>query len=221
MPARVHSRPEMVRTPSEKHHEHDSFQANKNMQHKEALRLALGSILAPKRSYTPSSRSSSGTASPAHPASFTPPPPPYSASNQGAESGRTDALLHPRNPYFLHTPSRLAQSESTDHSPSGSAASSPVPSQPAETQGSQPSTPLSLPEPAVSDHPQTSDGQVYAVRAPKPVSVPQPDAPSAVPTPESKGYSGSGSGSGTPKAKFIETLQSKSAWDALIHGSFS
>jgi hypothetical protein len=29
------------------------------------------------------------------------------------------------------------------------------------------------------------------------------------------------SGPGTPKAKFIETLQGKSAWDALIHGSFS
>jgi hypothetical protein len=29
------------------------------------------------------------------------------------------------------------------------------------------------------------------------------------------------SGLETPKAKFIETLQSKSAWDALIHGSFS
>jgi hypothetical protein len=28
-------------------------------------------------------------------------------------------------------------------------------------------------------------------------------------------------GGGTPKAKWIETLQSKRAWDALIHGSFS
>ncbi|KAG2005792.1 hypothetical protein CC2G_002162 [Coprinopsis cinerea AmutBmut pab1-1] len=28
-------------------------------------------------------------------------------------------------------------------------------------------------------------------------------------------------GRGTPRAKFIEKLQSKSAWDALIHGSFS
>ena len=26
---------------------------------------------------------------------------------------------------------------------------------------------------------------------------------------------------GTPKSKFMQTLQSKSAWDALIHGSFS
>lgn len=26
---------------------------------------------------------------------------------------------------------------------------------------------------------------------------------------------------GTPKAKFFQTLQGKSAWDALIHGSFS
>ena len=29
------------------------------------------------------------------------------------------------------------------------------------------------------------------------------------------------SGSSTPKAKFLQTLGSKSAWDALIHGSFS
>lgn len=27
--------------------------------------------------------------------------------------------------------------------------------------------------------------------------------------------------SGAPRAKFIQTLQGKSAWDALIHGSFS
>ena len=26
---------------------------------------------------------------------------------------------------------------------------------------------------------------------------------------------------GTPRSKFLQTLQSKSAWDALIHGSFS
>lgn len=32
---------------------------------------------------------------------------------------------------------------------------------------------------------------------------------------------GSPSGRGTPRAKFLQTLQSKSAWDALIHGSFS
>lgn len=29
------------------------------------------------------------------------------------------------------------------------------------------------------------------------------------------------SGYVTPKSKFLQTLQSKSAWDALIHGSFS
>lgn len=32
---------------------------------------------------------------------------------------------------------------------------------------------------------------------------------------------GHASGRGTPRAKFLETLQGKSAWDALIHGSFS
>jgi len=39
----------MVRSPSEKYHEHDPIQANKNVQHKEALMLALGSILTPVR----------------------------------------------------------------------------------------------------------------------------------------------------------------------------
>jgi hypothetical protein len=124
-------------------------------------------------------------------------------------------------PPAVMTRSNNPSQESTEHSPLVSAVSSPGSLQPAETQDSQPSTPLSLPEPAMSDRPQTSDGQVYAVRAPKPISGSQPDVVSGVPTPESKGHSGSGSGSGTPKAKFIETLQSKSAWDALIHGSFS
>jgi hypothetical protein len=123
-----------VRTPSEKYHEHDQSRANKNVQHKEALRLALGSILTPvrtntvdnfaicilpfrhllplkKRSFTPSSRSSSGTASPAHPASFAPSPP-QSIPSHGTDAGRADALLHPRNPFFPHTPSRLGHSVS-------------------------------------------------------------------------------------------------------------
>lgn len=218
MPVRVHDRPEVVRTP-EKYNEHDHSQANKNVQHKEALRLALGSILTPKRPYTPSSRS--GTASPAHPASFTPSTPPCSIPGHGADAGRTDALLHPRNPFFPHTPSRLGHSESSDHSRSSSSPSSPASLQPAKSRESSPplSPPLTLPEPAVSDRPETDQGQVYAVRAPKPVSAPQPWAVPAVSTPESTGSSGSGSG--TPKAKFLQTLQSKSAWDALIHGSFS
>ena len=28
-------------------------------------------------------------------------------------------------------------------------------------------------------------------------------------------------GTNTPRARFLQTLQSKSAWDALIHGSFT
>jgi hypothetical protein len=59
-----------------------------------------------KRSFTPSSRSSSGTASPAHPASFTSSPP-HSILGHGTDAGRADALVHPRNPFFPHTPSRL------------------------------------------------------------------------------------------------------------------
>ncbi|KAG7447124.1 uncharacterized protein BT62DRAFT_930959 [Guyanagaster necrorhizus] len=60
---------------------------------------------------------------------------------------------------------------------------------------------------------------------PSPRSSPGPDSPVAPPSPVSTGspaIHAPAPGTGTPnKAKFIETLQSKSAWDALIHGPFS
>lgn len=141
-PTRVQNRPaEMSRRSSEKINEHDPPVVNPNIHHKEALslRLALGSILAPvrrftifyfqhgwlfynffekKRPFTPASRSSSGTASPAHPSSFAvsgspqPPPPPNSTPNTASDSGRSDSYLHPRGIYHLHTPSRLGRSVS-------------------------------------------------------------------------------------------------------------
>jgi hypothetical protein len=36
-----------------------------------------------------------------------------------------------------------------------------------------------------------------------------------------KAAHGHASGTNTPRARFLQTLQSKSAWDALIHGSFT
>lgn len=64
------------------------------------------------------------------------------------------------------------------------------------------------------------------IHAPAPVQghggiVSAPTSDSAHPESGHDGGSQGGSGTGTPKAKFLETLQSKSAWDALIHGSFS
>ncbi|KAM6499556.1 hypothetical protein JOM56_005064 [Amanita muscaria] len=57
MPAKVErSCPASMNAPPHHHN---------NVHHKEALRLALGSILAPKRPHTPMSRSSSGSATPA------------------------------------------------------------------------------------------------------------------------------------------------------------
>lgn len=55
-----------------------------------------------------------------------------------------------------------------------------------------------------------------AIHAPAPVA-----AQAGLEATEQTGERESPSGSGTPKAKFLQTLQSKSAWDALIHGSFS
>ncbi|KAF8064283.1 hypothetical protein FPV67DRAFT_1504258 [Lyophyllum atratum] len=224
MPTRVQNRPaELSHAPSEKFAEHDPSHINRNIQHKEALslRLALGSILAPKRPFTPSSLSSSGTASPAHPASFgspLQPQPPNSTPVQAAD-GRLapDAYLHLRNVHLPHTPSRLGQSETKEpHWPTGPLPSAPssAPVSPRSTHGASSSPteefpPLSLP-PRVVDSPTRPsvlhDTQQHS--APELRTVPAgPRAP--------------GSGPGTPKAKFLETLDSKSAWDALIHGSFS
>ncbi|KAF9458715.1 hypothetical protein BDZ94DRAFT_1270082 [Collybia nuda] len=217
MPTRVQSRPaEMTRSSSERYHDYDPINANKNLQHKEALRLALGSILTPKRPFTPSSRSSSGTASPAHPASFAvpsspqPPPPPQSTPVH-------DSHLHSRHIHQPHTPSRLGLIDSADsHWPSVL----PLPPSPesvpsSSAHGSQQPSPsqetppvLSLPAPVLSATPPAARDSP-AIHAPSPL----PAHVSAAAQPHS--------GSGTPKAKFLETLQSKSAWDALIHGSFS
>ncbi|GLB44544.1 hypothetical protein LshimejAT787_1701710 [Lyophyllum shimeji] len=217
MPTRVQTRPaEMSRTPSEKFPDHDASPVNRNIQPKEALslRLALGSILAPKRSFTPSSHSSSGTASPAHPASYLPPPPPNPTPMPAAD-GRVDGYLHPRGLHLPHTPSRLGQSEQKEHHwPVGSppSVSSSASVSPRSTQSSSPTEefpPLSLPPPVVD-----SATRPPVCHAPRPLSAPQSGTAPAAP-------GASRPGSGAQRSKFLETLDSKSAWDALIHGSFS
>lgn len=64
-----------------------------------------------------------------------------------------------------------------------------------------------------------SNALAPAILAPVPVSGATPDACGSQGSPGTE--NGGGSGTGTPRAMFLETLQSKSAWDALIHGSFS
>ncbi|KAI0371005.1 hypothetical protein BV20DRAFT_943199, partial [Pilatotrama ljubarskyi] len=135
-----------------------------------SLRLALGSILSPKRPHPAQSSATSGTASPA---------------------------LH-----CPHSAMPLATSSSSSSSHGSLSAPSATPVPHAHRQPAMPS----IESPAVhaldEAHP----------RAPDAMSVPSTGTP----------VSGGASGSATPggRANFIGTLQSKSAWDALIHGSW-
>ncbi|KAG5724709.1 hypothetical protein E4T56_gene3654 [Termitomyces sp. T112] len=226
MPPQAQDHPtEVPHSPHEKHAEHDPSHINRNLHHKEALslRLALGSILGPKRPFTPSSHSPSGTASPAHPSAFgspgspgLPPPPPHTTPIYPPDH------LFPRGMHLPHTPSRLGHSDhARDHMwPSGSPGSAPC-SAPYSPHGSSTQTAsptdecppvLALPPPVVESDSRARMGST--LHAPKPRS-----APDSGPVPPVR--SASGSGCSMPRNKFMETLESKSAWDALIHGSFS
>ncbi|KAL1720260.1 hypothetical protein EV715DRAFT_272120 [Schizophyllum commune] len=264
------TKPPYSRRPSDPVHapHRDAYTA----QHNEALRMALGSILSPKRPFTPSSTShpASGTASPAffHALPFTgvhSSSSPHSASTTGAQTPSDSMnapaqgqqahgpnqqghgpphlaphLLYPHwpgsyhhphppeprqyhsdphHPYHPHTPSRLGAGEEgpveRGHSDEtgefrqggrGPIHDSSHPPSPGE-----PATP-----PAVDN-----------LHAPAPVPVASASPHSALPSGgvhPAAAHAGDGSpssGAGTPRAKFLDTLQGKSAWDALIHGSFS
>jgi len=170
--------------------DHDDHRDDHRDEHRDAhvlsLRLALGSILSPKRPpYTRASTTTSGTASPAWhcPTSGAPLPPHGTHHALGTPSPLFSHLHHPHRPTQAPHPRTLPATPTppTAQAPSTRAASSPSP------------------EPALAaPAPLPADTQVPAVRA-------------------------SESGSATPhqqRADFIGTLQSKSAWDALIHGSW-
>ncbi|KIK09638.1 hypothetical protein K443DRAFT_671525 [Laccaria amethystina LaAM-08-1] len=233
MPTQVQNRP--TESPHYDKFEHD---ARKNLQHKEALRVALGSILAPKRSpLAHGSRSSSGTASPAYPFPL-PPTPPIPPSAYGG--GPID-YLHPMHGLYQphpHTPSRLGRSQSSNsNSPRETSASnsphaSPLPIPPAATADSPLPSPLEpdglspLPPSAMSVEGADAIPHIRGVPPPPPVVRPTPMPVQRRRRPSAPPLSGDGgsvppSGAATPRAKFLETLGSKSAWDALIHGSFS
>ncbi|KAF4588618.1 hypothetical protein EYR40_010171 [Pleurotus pulmonarius] len=229
-------------------HEGGPMSASAQHLHKEALRMALGSILNPKRPYTPSSRSSSGTASPAYPYSFhhspvpgTPsvPPAPHPTPSNGrfSESHLSPFPYHPRpqphlphphpHPPLLHShsqphvPSRLSQLD-TQSSPqdgdqvSHSQRNSPTHSGAASNSASHCSSPISSEAPGtLSDAPITTPRNSLQEHPDGPVHAPAPIKGAVVVTGED------GSPSEKSKVTFIQTLQSKSAWEALIHGSFS
>ncbi|TDL27007.1 hypothetical protein BD410DRAFT_836089 [Rickenella mellea] len=171
-------------------------------QHRDArdvlgLRLALGSILSPKR--TPASRSSSsGTSSPA----------PFGLGFTHAHAHEAwllakehDHLLIPGSPHpHLMTPG--LSSSSVAAAPMTMTRSSSSASVPQDAQHASPHE--------HADHHQTPYSTV-----PLPSTAPSPP-PAAIATPHGDDHPRKSKAAG-----YIATLQSKSAWDALIHGSFS
>jgi len=219
---------------TDKFSEHDQKAAaqkvtQQQQQHREALRLALGSILSPRPPLS-SSHSSSGSTTPSYPFSIpsgphTPAgtPPSYYPLAHGPNSSE---YIHSHHPHFhhhshphTHTPSRLGRSKSsTTNSPSGSSANTaPSSSHPSPLP---PSIPPNLPVlPEIEPLPparEVTNGVIVTPAAPLPT---RPALhPSEHPSADSADHAAR---TGTPRSKFMQTLQSKSAWDALIHGSFS
>ncbi|KAI1795442.1 hypothetical protein LXA43DRAFT_42843 [Ganoderma leucocontextum] len=160
-----------------------------------SLRLALGTILSPKRPQTTPSSSTSGTASPAVncPHSAIPLTPTHSNSSSHPAPTPNLAVVHPQHAHHhhhhhhhhhYHHPLR------PDHH---------QPAMPCAAEGA----PLHTDDP----HPHIPDAVApltHEGAGPIGVAVPMP-------------------GNMTPgaRARFVETLQSKSkSWDALIHGSW-
>jgi len=124
--------------------------------------------------------------------------------------------------YGFSHPHSSASGSPNASPPSSAAFSNPASQPPSPSLESMPP----LPAAAMSESHDQAGGAstVPAIHAPAPVqaSLGSEVVNATYSHPQStSGEEGSDSGSGTPKAKFIETLQSKSAWDALIHGSFS
>jgi len=239
MPTEVKARPSESLPPklhgTDKYPEHDPRKVTQQQQqHREALRLALGSILSPRPPLN-SSHSSSGSTTPSYPFSIpsgphTPAgtPPSYYPLAHGPNSSE---YIHSHHPHFHpHTPSRLGRSKSSSNSPSGSTEiTAPNSSQPSPL----PPVPNNLPIlPEIEPLPpaQITNGVIVTTTTKPPTRPPNtplhgnnatsgnPPIPSDHPSLDSADHAAR---AGTPRSKFMQTLQSKSAWDALIHGSFS
>ncbi|KAI9454079.1 hypothetical protein F5148DRAFT_447553 [Russula earlei] len=207
--------------------------------HIHGLRLALGSLLTPKRPSLPShtgSYSASGTASPFHhwhhPGTVTvsvgtgpdtpplPPPPPhptpvgslhqphhqlpYHHAHQPTPSPHAHlnshyhGHAHPQPQSHTHPhafgPSRLSFTRSTSSTPPESLSPSPTPS------------------------PRVATPPLTIVHAPHAYQ----EEPAAGDSPATKMAAGSTleAADAAKRAHFLTTLQSKSAWDAMVHGSW-
>ncbi|KAF6749497.1 hypothetical protein DFP72DRAFT_912775 [Ephemerocybe angulata] len=227
---------------------HDDIHS-KNWAHKEALQIALGSILTPKRPHAPpSSRSTSGTLSPVHSGASTPGtgtpvhPPPFGSEYLHSHHAYLYREGHHPASHTSHTPSKLVQSStspSQEGSPRGSAPSSPTITK------QQMMSPIHEPDDTIRSAPITRDSYVSPpspglgpiddsdprLRPLRPTLAPlQPQqvngvnvkAASLPDLPTTKSHlPPPATAIGTPKAKFFTALQGKGAWDALIHGSFS
>ena len=168
-------------------------------------------------------------------------PPTYYPLAHGPNSSE---YIHSHHPHFHHphphTPSRLGRSvsflcnigeaiyltmriyhlqkSSTTNSPSGSSAntapssSHPSPLPPGPVPNNLPILPEIEPLPPA----QVTNGVIMTTASPLPTR--PPNTPSDHPSADSADHAAR---AGTPRSKFLQTLQSKSAWDALIHGSFS
>ncbi|KAH9477211.1 hypothetical protein JR316_0011130 [Psilocybe cubensis] len=159
-------------------------------QHREALRLALGSILTPSSSSnSPVESVTTSTHNSGHP-----------SPHAGAGALAPHTILSPVPDVEPLPPSMMAEPQVGNNTQTEGATSNIV-----EVKPVRPSiTPL---------HP-SKEGNAAT------------GADGAGSTDSMNGHimqtePGSPSGRGTPRAKFLQTLQSKSAWDALIHGSFS
>jgi len=164
---------------------------NSNDSHHAHLRLALGSILSPKRPHSAQS-STSGTASPA----------PF-AHHFGRPSHLPPdhSLYSPPTAALRSQTSSTPDSSSQSSSPHGSPRQQPVSEEHANRIVQQVQSPVSI----------TRDADC-SCRPPLAVVYPNGDehhVEAQIPS----------SGQRTPSGRFIATLQSKSAWDALIHGS--
>ncbi|KAI0075179.1 hypothetical protein K474DRAFT_1446775 [Panus rudis PR-1116 ss-1] len=164
--------------------------------HVMSLRLVLGSILSPKRSSTPSTAATSGTASPL---------PPHSSVAIGTSSSSSYPVGSPDLPtHDRHRSARMAL-------PRTNTAETSVPTFSKSHQHSHAPSPLSschsTPDssPTMSSIPIAPGTDSQARAAPPPVTATSTAVTST----------------GSARADFIGTLQSKkTAWDALIHGSF-
>jgi hypothetical protein len=146
-------------------------------------------------------------------------------------------LNHPHPPHPRNSIHLLIQQSSNSNSPRETSASnsphaSPLPIPPAATADSPLLSPLEpdglspLPPSAMSVEGADAIPHIRGVPPPPPVVRPTPMPVQRRRRPSAPPLSGDGgsvppSGAATPRAKFLETLGSKSAWDALIHGSFS